>query len=308
MPAINRNDLNSGVLQTYLKRQTLENLEPNLYFYKLGEKPMVEDGYNTIAWAKFTQIAASSVTVGTTSNDGVTPSETDFDATVISVSPVQYRIVVSLSDMVIERNVIGFLSGAAKEVGSAMARKIDAVIQTTVMAGDNVIYAGSASQRTDLAATDVMTTGLLNKADALLQSRDVAKIDGFYVAVIHPYQLFDLRAATAAGSWLDTSKYATPDKLFKGEIGAMFGVRIVISSHVQTFASTATVYPCLVLGKGAYGVGSFQSLKTYVTPAVASDSDPLAQRRKVGAKVAFGTLILDQDAMQRIETGATALA
>lgn len=309
MAAVTRNDLNSGVLQTYLNRKVLETLEPALYLWKLGEKPMVEDGYNTIAWAKYDQIAASAVTAGTTSNDGVTPADTDFDATVISVTPTQYRIVVSLSDMVVERNVINFIEGAAKAVGDAMARKIDTVIQTTIMAGTNVIYADPAnnSARTDLAATDVLTADLLNRASAFLDSNFALRYDGGYVGVIHPFQLYDVRSATAAGSWLDTNKYVTPDKIFKGEVGMLSNVRVIVNPNIQTFASTTTVYPCLVFGRQAYGTSSFQTLKTYVTPAVASDSDPLAQRRKVGAKVAFGVIILQQDCMVRVETGATNL-
>lgn len=299
--------MGANVLQTWLTRKTLEVFEPSLYFYKLGETPMVESGYNTLSWAKFDQIASSSVTVGTTSNDGVTPTETAFNATVITTTPVQYRAVVSLSDMVVELNVIGFLGGAARAVGDAMARKIDAVIQTEIMAGSNVYYASSTQTRVSLAATDILTAALINKACAKLESLDAPKVNGMYVVVIHPYQLYDLRASTSTGGWLDVSKYANPEQIYKGEIGALFGVRIVVSSHVQTFASSTTVYPALVLGKGAYGVGTFQSMKVYATPAVASDSDPLAQRRKVGSKVAFAAKRLQENAMVRIETGATAL-
>lgn len=307
MTAIPRNDLNANVLQTWLLRKTLEVFEPNLYFWKLGEQPSVESGYNTISWAKFDQIAASSVTTGTTSDDGVTPSDTSFNATVVSTSATQYRVVVSLSDLVIENNVIPFFSGAAQAVGDALARKIDAVIQTTVMAGSNVYYASGTQTRVSLAATDVITSALINKACAKLESFDAPKLNGMFVCVIHPFQLYDLRNSTTAGGWLDVSKYANPEQIYKGEIGALFGVRIVVSSHVQTFASSTTVYPALVLGKGAFGVGSFQSLRVYSTPAVPSDSDPLAQRRKVGAKVAFGVVRLQENAMVRIETGATAL-
>ena len=309
MTQVVRNDLNANVLQTWLNRKTLEVFEPNLYFYKLGEKPMVQSGYNTISWAKFDKVASTSVTTGTTSTDGNTPSDTAFNATVVSTSPIQYRIVISLADMVVEMNVIGFLEGAAKAVGDAMARKIDVVIQTEIMAGDNVYYANGTTtgNRTSLAATDVLTAGYLNKACAKLEANDAPKIDGMYVAVIHPYQLYDLRAATASGSWLDSSKYVTPENIFKGEIGALFGVRVVVSSHVQTFASSTTVYPALVVGKGAYGVADFQNMQTYATPAVASDSDPLAQRRKVGAKVGFAAKRLQEGAMVRIESGATAL-
>lgn len=305
--AVNRGELNAGVLQTWLKREVLENFEPNLYFYKAGEKPVVEAGYNTIGWAKFTQIDEDSVTEGTTADDGVSPTPVAFNATVTTATPKQYRIVVSLSDMLIELNVLNFLKGAAREVGGAMARRIDKEIQTVIMAGDYVIYGGSATSRSALGAGDKLTAALFNKANALLEARYAPKIDGFYIAYAHPYQIYDLRSETGTGNWLEINKYATPDKIFRGEIGMLSNIRVIMAPFIQPFTSTTTVYPCLVLGKGAYGVGNFQSLQTYVTPAVASDSDPLAQRRKVGAKVAFAAKRLQEASMLRIETGVTAL-
>lgn len=307
MAAVTRNDLNVGVLQTWLSRQVLKNFEPNLYFYKAGKKPDTPSGYNTIGWAKFTQIADTSVTAGSTTDDGVTPNDTAFNATVITATPVQYRIVVTLSDMLIDLNVINFLTGAAMEVGAAMARKIDKVVQTVIMAGTNVIYGGGNAARSALDATDVMTASLLNKASAKLENWYAPKIDGFYVAYIHSFQLYDLRNESGAGNWLEVNKYARPEQIFKGEIGMLNGVRVILAPYIQTFASTVTVYPALVVGAGAYGVAEFQTLKSYVTPAVSSDSDPLAQRRKVGSKLAFVAKILQQNAMVRIETGATAL-
>lgn len=305
--AVNRGEMNAGVLQTWLKREVLENFEPNLYFYKAGEQPSVEAGYNTIGWAKFTQLDEDNITEGSTADDGVSPTPIAFNATVITATPKQYRVVVSLSDMLIELNVINFLKGAAREVGAAMARRIDKEIQTIIMAGDYVIYGGGNSARTALDATDVLTAQLLNKANALLEARYAPKIDGYYMAYAHPYQIYDLRNETGTGNWLEVNKYVTPDKIFRGEIGMLSNIRIVMAPFIQKFSSTVDVYPCLVLGKGAYGVGTFQSLQTFITPAVASDSDPLAQRRKVGSKVAFAAKRLQEASMLRIETGVTAL-
>jgi len=126
--------------------------------------------------------------------------------------------------------------------------------------------------------------------------------------MMHPNAVYDLRASSGAGSWLDVNKYADPSGIFKGEVGRLHGVRIIENSHVQTFASTTTVYPTLVFGPEAYGVGKAQNMNVYFTPATPSDSDPLAQRRKVGAKVAFGTTILQQNGMLRIESAATNVA
>lgn len=305
--ALTRSELNVGVLQTWLNRSVLENFEPNLYFYQAGVKPSIPGGYNTVGWAKFTQISEDSVTTGSDSTDGVSPASIDFDATVITCTPIQYRVVVSLSDMLIDLNVLNFLQGAAVEVGAAMARKIDKVIQTTIMAGTYVIYGGAKTSRSALAATDILTAAKLNAASTLLQARYAPTIGGFYVAYAHPYQIYDLRSETGAGNWLEVNKYVTPDKIFRGEIGALNGVRVIMNAFIQKFSSTVDVYPCLVTGANAYGVSDFQSLKTYVTPAVASDSDPLQQRRKVGAKVAFAAIRLQEASMLRIETGVTAL-
>jgi N4-gp56 family major capsid protein len=305
--AVNRSEMNSGVLQTWLKREVLENFEPNLYFYKAGEQPSVESGYNTIGWAKFTQLDEDDVTEGTTEDDGVTPASIAFNATVITTTPVQYRVVISLSDLLIELNVINFLKGAAREVGAAMARRIDKEIQSVIMAGTYVIYGGGKTARTALGATDILTAALLNKANALLEARYAPKLNGFYMAYAHPYQIYDLRSESGTGNWLEVNKYTTPDKIFKGEIGMLSNIRIVMAPFVQKFSSTVDVYPCLVLGAGAYGVGTFQSMQTYITPATSSDSDPLAQRRKVGAKVAFGSRRLQEASMLRIETGVTSL-
>ena len=290
-------------LQTWLNRATLENFEPNLQFYKMGTKPLYQDGYNTVSWAKFSQLnvtAASSVLT-----EGTTPSDTAMTAAVISTTPIQYGLVVTLTDMVIKNNVINFIEGASTEVGSNMARIIDEVIQTEVMAGTNVRYADGVANRAALGASNTFAADEINKAQTQLKNQNAPTFDNMFVAIAHPNVIYDLRAETASGSWLDSSKYVTPDKIFKGEIGSLNGVRFVESSNVKTFTSTVTVYPTLFLGRGAYGISECQSLTTYITPRASSDSDPLAQRQKIGAKIAFSAKRLQENAMVRVESATS---
>lgn len=309
MAANNRSDLNSsGILQEFLQRKFLTNFDPNLYFAQFAESPTSPtEGYQTLRWALFTTIAESSITTGTTSNDGVSPSDTSIAVTSVTTTPTQYRIVTNLSDMLLGTNPLPLLQKTAERVGVVMAQKLDSVIQTTIMAGTNVLYGGAQTTRAGLAATDVLTTTLLNKASTFLTNAAVMTYDGYYLAIVHPFCIYDLRAATAAGSWLDSNKYATPDKIFRGEIGAMNQVRVIVTPHVSTFASTATVYPTLVFGKEAFGVGYWQTPQVFVTDMVPSDSDPAAQRRKVSAKMAVGVVRLQESAMIRLETGATSI-
>lgn len=57
-----------------------------------------------------------------------------------------------------------------------------------------------------------------------------------------------------------------------------------------------------VIGKEAFAVVDLQKLQSYVTPNAASDSDPLAQRRKAGWKLMFKSVICNQNFVTRVET------
>jgi N4-gp56 family major capsid protein len=66
-------------------------------------------------------------------------------------------------------------------------------------------------------------------------------------------------------------------------------------------ATGITVHNVFIIGKGAYGITDLSAVERYITPAQATDSDPLAQRRKTGWKAFFKTIILNQDFIAKIE-------
>lgn len=304
--AVIKSWVGAGYLQTMLYKKTLDNFEPELFFAKLGEKPMVDNGIGTISWAKPSQLTVTAATA--TLTEGTTPTSTAFSYSTISTTPTQYGIFVEVSDRLIKAAPTKILSDAASEVGANMARIIDQVIQTEVMAGTNVLYSDVSvnSARTDIAITDLITSSLIRKWVVKLRSLNAPTIDGtYYLTVLHPFVEWDLRAEST-GAYIEFSKYTTPDKLFKGEIGALHGSRFVISSNVQTFTSTTTVYPSLMMGKGAYGVADWSSLENIYKP-LGSGQDPLNQRATVGAKVDFAAKRLQESAMVRLETSATAV-
>lgn len=71
-----------------------------------------------------------------------------------------------------------------------------------------------------------------------------------------------------------------------------------------------SVYPGFVCGKSAFGTCTLNgmSLQTFTTPKGPSDSDPLAQRRKVGAKYMRKAFILDNNFIERFETSSSLAA
>lgn len=298
-----KSGINAWYLQTKLEKKLLENFEPNLFFAKMWEKPMISNGFGTISWTKASKLAVTGAAAALT--EWTTPTATAFNYTTISATPTQYGIYVEISDRLIKAAPTKILNDAAKEVGANMARVIDQVIQTEIMAGSNVQYAGTGnSARADLASTDVLVGADIKNAVVKLRSVDAPTVDGtYFVGAMHPFVAWDLQGETN-GAWIEFSKYTTPDKLMKGELGALYGCRFAESSNIQSFTSTTTVYPTLVMGKGAYGIAEFSSLEAIYKP-LGDGNDPLKQRATVGSKIDFVSKRLQEDAMVRIESAAT---
>ena len=147
---------------------------------------------------------------------------------------------------------------------------------------------------------------MLAAVDSGLQAKAAPQLDGYYVGFMHTNVVYDLRTEITTGAFIDVNKYKRPEEILKGEVGTLGGIRVVSSPFIRrtTNAGTIVVYPNYFIGAGAYGVGMLQAPQTYVTSNTATDSDPLAQRIKIGAKVAFGTLILQPDSLVIIESAS----
>ena len=302
-----RSNINASgqLLQTWLDRTVLENFEPNLRFYDMWEKPARPAGYNTLAWTRCNKLTVTPTTA--TLTEGVTPDDTAITFTTISLTANQYGMYAIITDILEDVSPVPMVSNALKVIGENMARIIDQVIQGVLATGTNVIYAGDATTRASIDAADLMTATTLAKANAFLSTKAAPVFGDGYVAVMHPNVIFDLQTGTATWAFMDLSKYTESGRaqLVKGEIGKIFNVRVVSSSFIQTFASTVTVYPTYVMWKGAYWVADLQGLRSYMVGDGASKSDPLAQRRYVWAKVAFNAIILQPDALVRIESASS---
>ena len=298
-------NLSWQLLQTRLDRTVLENFEPNLRFYDMWEKPARPVGYNTIAWTRCNKLTVTPTNA--TLTEWVTPDDVAINFTTISLTANQYGMYAIISDILEDVSPVPMVANAAKVIWANMARIIDEVIQGVLALGTNVIYAGAATSRASIAATDLLTTTDLAKANAFLSTKAAPVFGDGYIAVMHPNVLFDLQTGAATGAFLDLSKYTESGRalIVNGEVGKLFNVRVVTSSFIQSFASTVTVYPTYVMWKGAYWVADLQGLRSYMVGDGASKSDPLAQRRYVWAKVAFNAIILQQDALVRIESASS---
>ena len=196
-------------------------------------------------------------------------------------------------------------------VCDAGARSIDAVVREELAKCANVIYAGGKASRAELTAADKLTSRELRKAVKTLKKNHAQTFGGYYVAIIGPDTMYDLQEDEA---FVKVSQYQDKENIYTGEVGRLFGVRLVETTEAKIFegagADGADVASVIVLGQYAYGVTSLKGAKprVIVKPAgSAGTADPLDQISTVGWKMdGFGAKLLQPEYAVRIECGFSA--
>ena len=297
--------MTSGSLGEMITREAIRVFESNLYFAKMGKLAKLPVGYNKYTFPTIDEsVAAAALTEGTT------PSEGSFAITNVEVTLTQFGGYAILSDVLLTDAPVNVVIEASVEAARQVAETFDADIQDVIDAGTNVTYIGQSS-RAALTASDTMTSAALAKEVNLLRADDAPTFDGgYYAAIMHPHVFHDLQQESGTGTYIDLHKYDTPEALFKGETGALFGARVLVSSNVQFYtdggAGTVDAYPTYVFGRDAYGVVMSGDIQTiFKTTGSAGTADPLDQRATVAGKIRGKAAILKQSALRRIECASS---
>jgi len=189
----------------------------------------------------------------------------------------------------------------ARVVGANMAVSVDAIARQAYDAqtgSDYVTYVGGGSSATDITADDTMTAEVIRKVYTRLERANVPKFDGgFYVAVLHPDVIFDLRnegygTSSNTGTWRAPREYCDPEEIYNGEIGAFEGFRVISSSQARIQEDAGgdgcDVYTSYFLGYQAvaYAEGARPQLR------ITGPFDNLGRTLNIGwyALIGFGEL------------------
>ena len=319
----------SAQFQTYFSKMLLERALPLLQMEQFAMKvayPSKTGGNKTIKFFKFDNPNITSIvglSEGTTVSDG--SDQRQLTLSTVDATLQQYGSQIVLTDVLLATELFNHLAQATKQLGEDAALHADtlchrALIQdSSTSTGTNVAtksyarYAQNSTNGTTFATSSVAnsamtSTDLLDGVTSLFISR-APKIKDSYVLVAHPAVIRDLQQDD---DWLKVSSYSNPDAIFKGEIGSLFGCKVVSSTNVQTFATAAAgvasastagqaVYGNLLLGGNAFGVPSLSSIVASGSPFApkvtildaADKSDPYGQRVVASFKTFYAAKQLD---------------
>lgn len=298
----------SAGMQTYYNRELLRTFEPNLVHLQFGDEHRMPP-HSGLVMNMRKLIPLETNTKALSEGD---PGESVMLAeTEVTVQLQQYGEYARCTDKLDLTHLDMDIMRRTKLFGDAGARSIDAVVREELAKCANVIYAGGKASRAELTAADKLTSRELRKAVKTLKKNHAQTFGGYYVAIIGPDTMYDLQEDEA---FVKVSQYQDKENIYTGELGRLFGVRLVETTEAKIFEGTgadgADVASVIVLGQYAYGVTSLKGAKprVIVKPAgSAGTADPLDQISTVGWKMdGFGAKLLQPEYAVRIECGFSA--
>lgn len=298
----------SAGMQTYYNRELLRTFEPNLVHLQFGDEHRMPP-HSGLVMNMRKLIPLETNTKALSEGD---PGESVMLAeTEVTVQLQQYGEYARCTDKLDLTHLDMDIMRRTKLFGDAGARSIDAVVREELAKCANVIYAGGKASRAELTAADKLTSRELRKAVKTLKKNHAQTFGGYYVAIIGPDTMYDLQEDEA---FVKVSQYQDKENIYTGEVGRLFGVRLVETTEAKIFegagANGADVASVIVLGQYAYGVTSLKGAKprVIVKPAgSAGTADPLDQISTVGWKMdGFGAKLLQPEYAVRIECGFSA--
>ena len=299
------NDL-SVEMKTFYSDYLIDNAKPLLVHDQFAQKhPIPKNGGKIIEFRKYSPFAKALTPI----TEGVTPDGNKLNTSKITAEIAQYGDYVELSDVLLLTAIDNNLVEATKLLGNQAGETLDTITREVIVGGTNVQYAGGVSARSALTGDSKLTVDDCFKAARFLKTQKAKKIDGYYVAIIHPDVAYDLMRSN---DWVNAVQYAGSSQLFEGEIGRVAGIRFVETTEAKIFAGAGAsgkdVYATMVLGADAYGVtevtgGGLQHIVKQLGSS--GTADPLNQRATVGWKAIKTAERLVEGYMIRIESCST---
>jgi len=191
------------------------------------------------------QFGAAITAAALTESTAMTPSAITY--TQVSHTPTEYGVAVSLTRKERIRAINDIMMEKTADMGYALALLKDTNILTLLDSTTITSFVPNDVDVSAVVSSDTLNAGTI--ADGISHIRG-GNWDAKYL-VIHPKVE---NALLKLSQFIDASVYGGREVVMNGEIGKYLGVRVLVSTQVQTNATTSTAYNCYVLDQGSFGV------------------------------------------------------
>lgn len=301
--------------QTHYSKKLLPQIIKNYVLPQFGVKSPLpgQSGAKTMRMFRFSAPATTNVQTLTEGTIPATSSHKQLTLEYVEATLAQYGQVISITDVLDATALLKMMNQATIANGQDAALffdetarselkthtgtsgNVDYSTQNFIYAQSNAnfagVYNGGSPDSTDyLASTDILD------AVTSLKVQNAPTFGGYYVLATAPQITRDImKGVSGDTNWIDAAKYSDSEKLYKGEVGRLFGARVMETTNPfrantqGTYAAAGAVFSSFCFGQGAYGVSDLEQLGSPMSPKVfivkgADKSDPMNQ---IQAMVAF---------------------
>jgi N4-gp56 family major capsid protein len=229
--------LKPTLMESYLFRKAMENVQPNLGYLADAEKiAQPKNNGKFVTFFRYTPLLPVTAPL----YEGVTPDAEKMEETAFSVTTKQYGKHMEYTDE-IDLWHVDKKTKAMGELLTDQARlSIDTVGRDQICAGLNVMYPGTVTSRAALTKSNILTYAVIKKAVRDLKKKGAKPFaDGYFHAKIDQDTYYDL---TQDQHWNDVSKYQDDTRVQKYELGTIYDVKFFAVDNGKQFSNETYLY------------------------------------------------------------------
>mgnify|MGYP006097080179 CR=1 FL=1 len=306
--------------QTYFSKQLLDYAVQALRKAEFAQTAPLprNSGSKSIRFFRFGEPSTASVQTLTEGTAISSSNYRELSLENVDATLAQIGQVIAVTDILNATSLLNIMSQAVKTNGEDAALKCDTLIRDELVNNGDTDesddrtkrYSGGAANWAALAALSdangkIAATDLLDSVTNLKINR-APQIGGHYVMIAAPQVTRDLMNNT---DWLEAHKYSAVQGLFKGEVGAFHGVKVIEDTNPYVedadaakgahVTSGGEIYSSFVMGGDAFGVpalaGDSPKSPSVLITDTADKSDPLNQTTTIGWKAYYTAKVLNSN-------------
>ena len=225
------------LLESYLQRRALENVEPNLGY--LNDAQLIEQPKNNgkhVKFFRYTELPAVTKPL----YEGVTPTGQALTETAFTVMTKPYGAFMEFTDELDLFQVDNKTQAMSDRLNRQAQLSIDTIGRDAICAGLNVMFPGAVTARASIAGTDKISYAMIKKAVRNLKKKGAQPFpDGFFHAKIDHETYYDL---TQDDHWENIAKYYDKSQQEKNLLGTIYNVKFYEVDNGKVFTTESYLY------------------------------------------------------------------
>jgi len=307
----------SDQFRNYFSKELLKKILPQLQLQAFAKKANLPErtGSKAISFFRFNE--PSTTTIVATSTEGTTPSssEKQLALTKIDATLVQYVQTIAISDILTATELFNHVEEAVRQQGEDAALHCDTIIRAELASNvtdKQYLYAGASTNHAGVVAAPtvgISTADVLDAATSI--KRYSARPIGNSYALVVPVEVSrDLQRDT---NWLNVSAYSAPEGFFNGEVGKIYGCRVMETTNgwrsttQYTYSSSGAAFSSFLLGMDSFGVPNLSSQSPFSPKVMIADgadkADPAGLKTTIAFKSFYAAKVLQPKHICEIYSG-----